>query len=472
MHKGEVRKDNTHLSSQTGRQSNTCKCTTVVSNSNKCTAVELSSVKIVSCISRSFLNLMKNTNGHPRQKQFLPSAPLQEGRSSTDAVPLRPSPEPLVRAGRPRQQSESPGAARSSFTKAELSPMSAQMEDLLQCALCSEPYDLEGRRPASLICGDAICRQCVNDPTWRRDCPVCVQRVIGRRQVDHRTFIPDNKLVIQIMGTSGEQAAEENMEEESEDKPADTICDAQLQTERGLEAGQALVARLELEVPTAVQSLRSLLDKAVSNMQMLKVADCVLRQTGGPDVYSATDHATTQMVQQQLQLAEKLLDGYSILSGGDSQCVADDSLLRQGSLGRLLLLKMQMEGERSGRKGPSAASGPAWPPPASELPLEEARIPCGDDARVMEAVRGMRSLRRLRVAFRSSADEHPELPLFLDELAITNASERDLLRVQRMHSLRRLMLDGYDGPYVSFDASARPPAAGLREIAVDFKVGS
>lgn len=42
----------------------------------------------------------------------------------------------------------------------------------MECSVCLEPYDDTARRPKSLPCGHTVCQLCVQDPNFKKKCPV------------------------------------------------------------------------------------------------------------------------------------------------------------------------------------------------------------------------------------------------------------------------------------------------------------
>ncbi|XP_052125246.1 uncharacterized protein LOC113205871 [Frankliniella occidentalis] len=359
----------------------------------------------------------------------------------------------------------------------------------LQCDICFGQFDLDHHRPKSLPCGHTICRECVQNPAIGRKCPTC-RRNLSASPDD----LPDNIFVTRLLehdaAPTGVASRARRMEERAR------------QLQRGAAAGRKLVHLLRQMVPLAVEALNNQLSSSEAQLQQVEEALEQLRQLQQRE--AAGEENTTAPLQPavgELQLAVQMEDSLRLLTANKCSVEAEEDAgaawraeVQLGPFDHLvrpLLLQLQLDGHLA--KVDAVVAAPPPPPPAalyvgpprlSNLTiddvkaddivrsgrrwrnirtlnnvigrdserllrvvapqLEELNISVEVGPSVLEEVGRMPSLRRLLVECSDTGD-FPDLPLQLEELAISYPSENQMRCVQRMPRLRSLFVGFYFG---------------------------
>ncbi|KAK3914747.1 Roquin-2 [Frankliniella fusca] len=352
----------------------------------------------------------------------------------------------------------------------------------LQCDICFVQFDLKQHRPKSLPCGHTVCKECVQNPALGKKCPTCRKGLAA-----DLNLLPDNIFVTRMMG---------------EDSPPRKVprwdCPGEQRLQRGVEAARRLVLVLRKAVPLAVRSVQALLDSSEHQLHQLEEQLARLqREAAGEDVPAPAPAPDLQQVL-------RLEDSFRLLATNKCTVVAEEGastwqastrLEPQDHIARLLLLQLRSNGhlEKVDAAEPPALStlsttrddydargelkvddviedGRRWRRKRiltgvkgrgsekllrvmSPL-LEELEFSSEVTASVMAQVEQMASLRRLVVGCDcDSPQPYPELPLQLEELAISYPREQQLRALVRMPRLRALDVIFHDGPDVLLPAS-------------------
>ncbi|XP_052126952.1 uncharacterized protein LOC113217095 isoform X2 [Frankliniella occidentalis] len=346
----------------------------------------------------------------------------------------------------------------------------------LQCDMCSLQFDLDNHRPKVVPCGHSICQTCAQNPALKRKCPAACTTDLTANP----SAFPDNILAIRmIMERDGAK---------SRKRPR--LEDAKLQhLRRGVDAGRELVRQLQQLVPRAVAALNCQMNSALAHLRELEEAlEKHQREGAGAEASPTPD---------EVQLVVQLEDSVRLLSSSACSVVAEQgvdswrasvTLFPFHHVLRLLLLQLRAGGQLQRVEvivGPPTLTTLVIPNGDVDARsilrnesrwksvrtltnvngrrteqllrivaphLEELEISDVAEPSVMGEVKRITSLKRLLVRCSPDYDcfDYPDLPLQLEELAISCPSFYQLRSVQLMSRLRSLKIRRYTGAPVIF----------------------